>query len=183
MNPEESPPQLSGHGSPFGGTPDPFWFDFQKKEYYFSKEFNKEDEMGSVIRFGVSLNKELLKEFDSLVEKTGYKNRSEAIRDLIRERLVSEEWKEEEKETVGILGLVYDHEARELTETLIRIQHQYIDLIVSSTHIHLDHHNCLEVIIMKGKSSLIRKIADELLSTRNVKHGKLIMTTTGSEIA
>jgi len=96
--------------------------------------------------------------------------------------LVEEEWKDEEKETVGVLGLVYNHEIRELTETLTRIQHHYVDLIVSTTHIHLDHQNCLEVVIMRGKSSLIKKIADELLSTRSVKHGKLIMTTTGSEI-
>lgn len=138
--------------------------------------------MAKITRFGVSVETELLEKFDRLIEKMGYKSRSEAIRDLIRERLVSEEWKEEEKETVGILGLVYKHEIRELTETLTRIQHQNTDAIISSTHIHLDHHNCLEVIILKGKSALIKKIADELLSTRSVKHGKLIMTTTGSGI-
>ena len=138
--------------------------------------------MAKITRFGVSVEKELLEKFDGIIEKMDYKSRSEAIRDLIRERLVSEEWKEEEKETVGILGLVYEHEIRELTETLNRIQHQHIDTIISSAHIHLDHHNCLEVIILKGKSVLIKKIADDLLSTRNVKHGKLIMTTTGSGI-
>lgn len=136
--------------------------------------------MNKITRFGVSLETELLDSFDNLINKLGYKKRSEAIRDMMRERLVIEEWKDEEKETVGILGLVYSHETRELTETLIRIQHQRLDLILSSTHIHLDHHNCLEVVIMKGKSLLIKKISDELLSTRNVKHGKLIMTTTGS---
>ena len=138
--------------------------------------------MDIITRFGVSLKTDLLEKFDSLIEKTGYSSRSEAIRDLIRERLVSEEWKDEDKETVGILGLVYNHEIRELTETLTKIQHRYINIIVSSTHIHLDHHNCLEVVVLRGKSSLIKRIADELLSTRRVKHGKLIMTTTGSEI-
>ena len=138
--------------------------------------------MAKITRFSVSVETELLEKFDGIIEKMDYKSRSEAIRDLIRERLVSEEWKEEEKETVGILGLVYEHEIRELTETLNRIQHQNIDTIISSAHIHLNHHNCLEVIILKGKSVLIKKIADELLSTRNVKHGKLIMTTTGSGI-
>jgi len=138
--------------------------------------------MARIARFGVSLETDLLEKFDSLIEKTGYSSRSEAIRDLIRERLVSEEWKDEEKETVGILGLVYNHEIRELTEALTKIQHRYINIIVSSTHIHLDHHNCLEVVVLRGKSSLIKRIADELMSTRRVKHGKLIMTTTGSEI-
>jgi len=138
--------------------------------------------MANVIRFGVSLEKDLLIKFDSLIEKRGYKNRSEAFRDLIRKRLVSEEWKEEEKETVGILCLVFSHKMRQLTETLIKLQHKYLDLIISSTHIHMDKHNCLEVIVLKGKNYLIKKISDELLSTRNVKHGKLLMTTTGKDI-
>lgn len=138
--------------------------------------------MERTTRFGVSIEANLLNKFDKLIDKIGYNNRSEAIRDLIRDRLVAEEWKTEDKETVGILGLVYNHEIRELTENLTRIQHQHIDLIVSSTHIHLDHHNCLEVIVMKGKSSLIKKTADELLSTRSVKHGQLIMTTTGAQL-
>jgi len=138
--------------------------------------------MVKVTRFGVSLGTELLKKFDSLIKKRGYKSRSEAVRDLIRERLVSEEWIEEEKETVGILGLVFSHETRELTEILTKLQHKYLDLIISSTHIHLDQHNCLEVIVLRGKSFLIKKISDELMSTRRVKHGKLLMTTTGKDI-
>lgn len=138
--------------------------------------------MTNVIRFGVSLEKNLLIKFDSLIEKQGYKNRSEAFRDLIRKLLVSEEWKDEKRETVGILCLIFSHKMRELTETLIKLQHKYLDLIISSTHIHLDKHNCLEVIVLKGKSYLIKKISDELLSTRNVKHGELLMTTTGRDI-
>lgn len=135
-----------------------------------------------ITRFGVSIESKLLEKFDFLIQKLGYKNRSEAIRDLIRERLVSEEWEEGKKEVVGILGLVYSHETRELTETLTKIQHQYLDLIISSIHIHLDKHNCLEVIVLRGKASLIKRTSDELLSTRSVKHGQLIMTSTGDEI-
>jgi CopG family nickel-responsive transcriptional regulator len=142
----------------------------------------KNTTMSRVIRFGVSLEAKLLKEFDALVKKTGYGNRSEAIRDLIRARLVEEEWKDENKETVGILGIVYDHSSRELMETLTRIQHNHIPIIISSVHVHLDQHNCLEVIVLKGKSGLIKKTADQLLVTRNVKHGKFIMTTTGIKL-
>ena len=138
--------------------------------------------MEKVTRFGVSIDTKLLRRFDKLLKKMGYKSRSEAFRDLIRERLVSEEWKAEKKETVGILALVFSHDTRELTETLTRIQHEYLDIIVSSTHIHLDHHNCLEVIILKGQNQLIKKISDKLLTTKNVKHGELITTTTGKEI-
>jgi CopG family nickel-responsive transcriptional regulator len=138
--------------------------------------------MGKVVRFGVSVEGDLLKKFDRLIENVGYSNRSEAIRDLIRERLVRKEWKDKDKETVGVLGLVYNHEKRELTEKLTRIQHEYLQATISSTHIHLDHHNCLEVIILRGKSGFIRKIADELLSTKSVKHGELIMTSTGTDL-
>jgi CopG family nickel-responsive transcriptional regulator len=136
--------------------------------------------MSEITRFGVSLKSSLLEKFDRLIEENGYKNRSEAIRDLIRERMITEEWAAADRETVGVFSLVYNHEQRELNATLTNIQHRYVDIIVSSTHIHIDHHNCLEVIILKGQSSLIKKITDDLASTRGVKHGKLIMTSTGS---
>lgn len=138
--------------------------------------------MSKVVRFGVSLETVLLKKFDSFIQRLGYNSRSEALRDLIRERLVAEEWKTENKEIIGVLSLVYDHEIRELTDKLTQIQHQYLELIVSSTHIHVDHHNCLEVIILKGKSGVIKNISQELQSTKGVKHGTLAMTTTGEEI-
>ena len=138
--------------------------------------------MSEIKRFGVSLESDLLTAFDSLIEKIGYKSRSDAIRNLIRNRLVSDEWEKADEEIVGILGLVFNHEVRELTERLTFIQHQYTKMIISSSHIHLDKHNCLEVIIMKGKCSLVRKVADELISTRSVKHGDLITTTTGKKI-
>ncbi|MHB8095399.1 MAG: nickel-responsive transcriptional regulator NikR [Candidatus Aminicenantales bacterium] len=138
--------------------------------------------MAEIVRFGVSLEEDLLDRFDSLVGKFGYKSRSDAIRHLIREKLVGEECADSNEEIVGVLGLVFNHEVRELTETLTSIQHEYTRLIISSSHIHLDKHNCLEVIIMKGKSSLVRKVADTLISTRSVKHGDLITTTTGHKI-
>lgn len=138
--------------------------------------------MSQVVRFGVSLEAKLLKKFDSLIKKIGYANRSEAIRDLIRNRLVEEEWKSEDSEAVGILGLVYDHHRRELQETLTKTQHEYLSNIISSIHVHLDEDNCLEVIVLRGKASLIKKTAESLLATRNVKHGKLILTTTGADL-
>lgn len=138
--------------------------------------------MEKVSRFGVSLETPLLKKFDLLLEKLGYKSRSEAIRDLIRERLVTEEWSSGHFKTIGVLSLVYNHHVRELSEVLNQIQHQNINLVLSTTHIHVDQHNCLEVVILKGKSNHIKKVSDKLMSTRGVKHGRLIMTTTGNEI-
>lgn len=139
--------------------------------------------MSKLIRFGVSLSSELLEKFDELIDGKGYKNRSEAIRDLIREELVSEEWKSGDKETVGVFSLVYDHHSNDLSQVLNNIQHNNLNIIRSSTHVHIDHRNCLEVIILKGKSSLIKKLTDQLASTRGIKHGKLIMTSTGSDLS
>ncbi len=139
--------------------------------------------MGKITRFGVSLESSLLETFDPLVERLGYKSRSEAIRDLIRDRLVEEDWAVGTMKTIGVLSLVYNHDVRDLSDALTRIQHKYLDLVVSSTHIHVDHHNCLEVIILRGEANLIKKVSDELLSTRGVKHGKLSMTTTGTDLS
>jgi CopG family nickel-responsive transcriptional regulator len=133
----------------------------------------------STVRFGISLEKSLLKGFDSLIAKKGYASRSEAIRDLIRDSLVKEEWEYGNKETVDAISIVYSHDTRELSDTLTDIQHNFHSSVVSSLHVHLDHHNCLEVIIVKGKGSDIKKIADRLIGTRGVKHGKLSLTTTG----
>ncbi|MGD2088593.1 MAG: nickel-responsive transcriptional regulator NikR [Candidatus Aminicenantes bacterium] len=138
--------------------------------------------MSKVTRFGVSLETTLLEKFDQLNTQKGYKNRSEAIRDLIREQLVAEEWNSCQQETVGVFSLVYDHHQRDLNKTLNQIQHQHVEVIVSSTHVHIDHHNCLEVIILRGETNTIKKISHQLASTRGVKHGKLIMTSTGSSL-
>jgi len=138
--------------------------------------------MIDAIRFGVSMSKGLLKSFDRLIKEMGYRNRSEAIRDLIRERLVQQEWQSANRETVGTITIVYSHDVHELTEMLTGLQHQYHKHIISTMHIHLDRHNCLEVLVVRGKGKVIRNIADRLLSTRGVKHGKLTTTTTGRKI-
>lgn len=136
----------------------------------------------AVIRFGVSLDNILLERFDSLLEKKGYANRSEAIRDLIRDSLVMEEWESSAAETVGTITIVYSHETRELTDTLTDLQHRYHSSIISAMHIHLDEHNCLEVIVVKGRAKDIKAIADRLIGTKGVKHGKLSITTTGKHL-
>jgi CopG family nickel-responsive transcriptional regulator len=136
----------------------------------------------AIKRFGVSLDSLLLKRFDSLINKKGYANRSEAIRDLIRDSLVKEEWEYGDRETVGTITIVYSHDIRELTDTLTDIQHHFHASIISSTHVHLDQYNCLEVIIVKGKGREIKKIADRLIGARGVKHGKLVLTTTGKHL-
>ncbi len=133
----------------------------------------------AVRRFGISLEAPLLKRFDSLITKKGYTNRSEAIRDLIRDSLVKEEWEYGNKETVGTITIVYSHDKRELTDALIDFQHLFYTSVISSLHVHLDEHNCLEVIVVKGKGRDIKKIADKLIGTKGVKHGKLSLTTTG----
>ena len=138
--------------------------------------------MAGVIRFGVSLNEKLLDGFDRLISKKGYTNRSEAIRDLIRDSLVKDEWEAGNKETVGTITLVYDHHTRELTHTLTDLQHQHHKSIISTTHIHLDQHNCLEVLVVKGKGGDIKAIADKVIGTKGVKHGKLSATTTGKSL-
>lgn len=138
--------------------------------------------MSKVIRFGVAMDKSLSDRFDRLILKKGYKSRSEALRDLIRDNLVEEEWKGLDKETVGTLTIVYSHSVRELVDTLTELQHKFNSEIISCMHVHLDAHNCLEVLALKGKPDRIKKIADRLTATRGVKHGKLVMTTTGKNI-
>jgi CopG family nickel-responsive transcriptional regulator len=136
----------------------------------------------AIVRCGVSLHQVLLDKFDRLIARQGYSNRSEAIRDLIRDRLVAEEWKVGTGETVGTVTLVYSHDTRELTETLNELQHHHHTAIISTVHVHLDEHNCLEVLILRGKGDEIKAIADKLIGTKGVKHGKLSVTTTGKGI-
>ena len=136
----------------------------------------------AVIRFGISLENPLLERFDDLIKKKGYASRSEAVRDLIRDSLVTEEWASFNTETVGTITLVYSHDTRELTDNLTDLQHHYHNSIISSMHIHLDKHNCLEVIVVKGKAKDIKTIADRLIGTKGVKHGKLSVTTTGKHL-
>lgn len=136
--------------------------------------------MNNIIRFGVSIDDRLLDQFDQLIALKGYVNRSEAIRDLIRDMIVAETVSDPDAETVGTLTLVYSHEVRELSEKLNDIQHHYFNNIITSNHIHLDEHNCLEVLILRGKASTVKSIADRLLSVKNVRHGKLTVTTSNS---
>jgi len=135
--------------------------------------------MTNIKRFGISMEKELLSKLDRIVRLKGYANRSEALRDFTREHLVEEQWKDRKKDVVGTLTLVYDHHARLLSDKLTDIQHDHHQNIIASTHIHLDAHNCAEVIILKGKGDIISSIADRLIATKGVKHGKLVMTSTG----
>ena len=138
--------------------------------------------MEEIVRFGVSMEKNLLAGFDELISSKGYANRSEALRDLVRDHLVEEEWKVEKKEMIGTITIVYDHHTRGLSDTLIELQHHFHNLIISTMHLHMDEDNCLEVLVVKGMVDKIKTIADKLISTRGVKHGKLTMTTTGKEL-
>lgn len=135
--------------------------------------------MNKIIRFGVSIDEKLLDQFDKTIEGKGYVNRSEAIRDLIRAMMVREEVSDPKAEVIGTLTLIYSHEVREISERLNEVQHSNYRNIISTVHVHLDEHNCLEVLLLRGSSSVVRGIADRLLSIKNVRHGKLSITTTG----
>lgn len=130
-------------------------------------------------RFGVSMEADLLTRFDSLTQERSYRSRSEAIRDLVRQELVKEQWADPEADVVGTVTIVYEHHEHELANILADLQHQYHSYILCSTHIHLDPHNCLEVVIVRGASARVKYIANTLISTRGVKHGQLVCTTTG----
>lgn len=133
-------------------------------------------------RFGVSLESDLLCKFDKLLEAGGYSNRSEGIRDLIRDAIVKKEWLDGEVETAGVVIIVYNHHQHELAQKVTDVQHKDHDSIVSTLHIHLDAHNCLEIIVLKGKAKQIQKLADMLISTKGVKFGRFIPATAGKSI-
>ncbi len=132
-------------------------------------------------RFSISLEQDLLSSFDKLIREEGYTNRSEAIRDLIRNTMVQREWLDGDAETAGVAVLVYDHHRQELSQKLTDLQHKDHGFITSTLHIHLDEHNCLEVIVLQGKARKIQSIADSLISIKGVKHGRFISTTTGKD--
>jgi CopG family nickel-responsive transcriptional regulator len=133
----------------------------------------------TVTRFSVSLPPSLLQQLDQMANEKSYDNRSLAIADMIRDHLVEHRQKFSDEQIAGTITLVYDHHKLHVQETLTDIQHDHHDVILSSVHVHLDHHNCLEVLLVRGKAGLIRKIADELIAAKGVKHGKLTVTTTG----
>ena len=135
-----------------------------------------------IVRFGVSVPDELLEKFDRIIEEKGYVNRSEAIRDLMRDFIIRHEWETGDSEVAGTITMLYNHDEADVVKELLDLQHDYLEEIVSSIHVHMDEHNCLEVVIVKGKASRIKEIADRLLSLKGVKHGKLVMTGTGREL-
>lgn len=130
----------------------------------------------SLERFGVSMESELLDRFDRKIHETGYPNRSEAIRDIVRDYLVRQEWESGGGTVVGTLTIVYDHHAREVEGRLTDQQHAHHELVLCATHVHLDHDNCLEVIVLRGDANQVREIANGLISMKGVKHGELVCT-------
>jgi len=132
--------------------------------------------MGILSRIGIALDSDLLKRFDRSIARRGYTNRSEAFRDLIRDRLVTEQTAAPEAVVVGTVTLIYDHHAHGVTEKLTEVQHAHHELVVSTSHAHLDHYSCLEVLIVHGKSSKVASFADRLIGLKGVQHGRLVMT-------
>ena len=132
--------------------------------------------MGVLSRIGIALDSDLLKRFDRSIGRRGYTNRSEAFRDLIRDRLVTEQTAAPEATVVGTVTLIYDHHASGITEKLTEAQHEHHELVVSTSHAHLDHDSCLEVLIVHGKSALVAHFADQLIGLKGVQHGRLVMT-------
>jgi CopG family nickel-responsive transcriptional regulator len=133
-------------------------------------------------RFSISLPAKLLKELDVMTGEKGYNKRSQAIADMIREKIIEHRQRLGNADIAGTITLVYDHHKPHVQATLTDIQHDHHEIIISTIHVHLDHHNCLEVLVVRGKAGVIKKIADELISAKGVKHGKLTVTTTGVEM-
>lgn len=132
--------------------------------------------MGVLSRIGIALDSELLKRFDRLIQRRGYTNRSEAFRDLIRDQLVTERTAAPEATVVGTVTLIYDHHASGISEKLTEAQHEHHELVVSTSHAHLDHDSCLEVLIVHGQSAQVAQFADRLIGLKGVEHGRLVMT-------
>ena len=142
--------------------------------------------MARLVRFGVAMEDTLLAQFDRYIRRKGYRNRSEAFRDLARHAMVQEAWEQEKGEVIAAVALVYDHEKRGLADRLTDLQHHALATIVSTLHVHLDERHCLEVIVLRGKAKEVRPVAHHLLALKGVLHGGIIATgvptkTTGSE--
>lgn len=135
--------------------------------------------MQKLTRFSLSIESDLLKQFEDQISKKRYKNRSQAISDLIKKSLVQAEWGSGKKEVVGIITLVYDHHQRTILNKLLNLQHHYHKVIISTTHVHLDKESCLEVLIVKGKPNIIKIIVDDLTSIKGMKYTGLSTATTG----
>ena len=133
-------------------------------------------------RFSATVDRDLLAAFDQLLERRGYANRSEAVRDLIRQALVSEEWDDRRGEVMAVISLVYDHHQPNLLNRMAEIQHDARASVISASHVHIDHHNCLEVIIARGRPTHLRALSDRLIALRGVKSGTLSAATTGKRL-
>lgn len=138
--------------------------------------------MADLSRIGVAIDSDLLEKFDGLIATRGYANRSEAFRDLIRAELVHQAWQAPDSVVVGTVTLVYNHHVRLLNEKLTEYQHEHFHSVLSTLHVHLDHDNCLEVMVVRGKASEVKAIADTLISTKGVKHGRLTITASGADL-
>ena len=135
-----------------------------------------------LVRFGISVDDDLLEKFDALIQRRKYGNRSEAIRDLIRRELVADEWQENELEQIATLTLVYDHHRFELAQRLVQLQHHSPAHVEATLHIHLDHEHCLEMLAIRGQAADIQNLAAELCSLKGVKHGEMVRTSAGPAI-
>ncbi len=129
-----------------------------------------------LVRFSVSIPQELAEAFDGRLEEAGYPNRSEAVRDMMRDYLIANASTDDDAPMMGTVTIVYDHHRADLSKRLTEVQHSCGEAIVCTTHVHLDMHNCLEVIIVRGSSKQVRHIADQLISTKGVTHGRLVCT-------
>lgn len=137
--------------------------------------------MSETVRFGVSLGLDLLDQFDRLISKIGYDNRSEAVRDLIRQKLVEEDWKAPDHQTFAAVMLVYDHHKTALPSRLTQLQHESIAQIIGSLHVHIDTNNCLEIVVMKGKAKDLRALGQQMTSLKGVNYGMLNMGPAGKK--
>ena len=135
-----------------------------------------------VVRFTVSVPSALAKQLDQMTKEKGYDNRSLAVADLIRAGLVEHRQNVGTQEIAGTITLVYDHHKQHVQATLTDIQHDHHKIIISTLHVHLDHHNCLEVLVVRGQAALVKRIADELIAAKGVKHGKLTVTSSGKDL-
>ena len=138
--------------------------------------------MAKTVRFSISISPDLLKKFDQAIKERAYENRSKAIRDLIVNFIVDREWEKSDREVMGSLTILYDHESRGLLEKLLKIQHDRHENIISTMHMHIDERNCMEILAVKGYPNEIRELADKIMSCKGVKHGRLVMSITGAEI-
>jgi CopG family nickel-responsive transcriptional regulator len=138
--------------------------------------------MSDLVRVSISLEQPLADALTRLVRSSRYTNRSEYVRDLIRERLVQQEWADRKQAVVGTITMIYDHHARQLADRLIDIQHEHHDDVLATTHVHLSHDLCAEMIMVRGTAGRIRAFADRLRQQRGVLHAELSMSSTGQRL-